>query len=101
MCYAVGSLSLRWWQTKDNEEHPCWVVETDRHGVCPYMRACSPSWIGITNTSIELAHTSIGLEYINWASTRINWTSTHIESSENTHQIELEHINWGRLYRPE
>ena len=23
------------------------VILSDRHGVCPYMRACSPSWIGI------------------------------------------------------
>ena len=22
------------------------VILSDRHGVCPYMRACSPSWIG-------------------------------------------------------
>ena len=64
MCYAVGSPSLRWWQTKDNEEHPVGSWRRTDTGSVP---TCGPAarvgfnWI--TNTSIKLAHTPIGLEH--------------------------------------
>ncbi len=95
MCYAVGSPSWRWWQTKDNEGHLCWVVEADKEqreasllghgdgqtrglslhaGLQPELDF---DWI--TNTSIELAHTSIEREY------------TSIELAHTS--IKLEHIN--------
>ena len=79
MCYAVGIPSWRWWQTKDNEEHPCWVMEADkdneewRRTDTGSVPTCGPAarvgfdWI--TDTSIGLAHTSIKLEHINQAST--------------------------------
>ena len=71
MCYVLGSPSWRWWQIKDNEEHPCWVMEADKdqRGASLLCRGSGQTrglslhaglqpeldWIGITNTSIELA----------------------------------------------
>ena len=89
MCYAVGSPSWRWWQTKDQRGASLLGRGDGQTRGLSLHAGLQPEldfdWI--TNTSIELAHTPIGLEYINWASTRINWTSTHIKSSENTHQL--------------